>query len=106
MYRSRSELSCYICRFSAKLFYLASLVHEITNFNERKVILFCDWPSISYLVEVIMMALGFNVLSIRAKHHASERDAIQDSLSKQGNSLKSKGNSFNFYSETQSHTTV
>ena len=76
IYRDRATLVYYLCRLFAKLSYLAGLVYEICITNARKVIVFCDWPSTAWVVELVMLLLNFNVLSIRAKHLLSEREAV------------------------------
>ena len=75
MYPDRMSLTHYITRHSSKLAYVSWLVYEICVVNGRKVIVFCDWPATTWLVELLMMLTGFNVLSIRAKHNAAEREA-------------------------------
>ena len=73
LYRDRPSLVAYICHLSSKLSYLAGLLHQICVTNLRKVIVFCDWPSASWLVEVLVLLLDFNVLSIRARDKLVER---------------------------------
>ncbi|KAF6235521.1 hypothetical protein HO173_006204 [Letharia columbiana] len=73
--RDRASMAYYLTRNSVKLSYIAELVHQICNKNGRKVIVFCDWPSTAWLVEILLMVLGFNVISIRAKHRLKDREA-------------------------------
>lgn len=70
--RDRASMAYYLTRNSVKLSYIADLVHQICNKNGRKVIVFCDWPSTVWLVEILLMVLGFNVISIRAKHRLKD----------------------------------
>ena len=74
VYRDRASMAYYMCRNSSKSSYIAGLVEEICGANGRKVIIFCDWPSTAWLVEVLMLILGFNVLSIRAKYKQKKRE--------------------------------
>lgn len=39
-----------------------------------RLIVFCDWPSSQWLVEALLLVLGFNVRSIRAKHKSKDRE--------------------------------
>lgn len=80
LYRDRPSMALYITRNSAKLSYLVYLVNEICNVHGRKVIIFCDWPSSAWLVEVLMLILGFNIFSIRAKHKQREREEAVNSF--------------------------
>ena len=72
--RERPSIAYYLTRNSTKLSYLVKLIHDICTVHGRKVIVFCDWPSTSWLVEVLMLVLGFNVISIRAKYKLKERE--------------------------------
>ena len=74
VYRDRPSMAYYLTRDSTKVSYLAKLVCDIYTQQRRKVIVFCDWPSTSWLVEVLMLVLGLNVMSIRAKHKLKERE--------------------------------
>ena len=67
-------MAYYITCNSVKLSYPAYLVHEICNKNGRKVIVFCDWLSSAWLVEVLLMILGFAIISIRARHKQKDRE--------------------------------
>lgn len=75
LYRDCPSLMYYLYRLSVKLSYLLGLILTICIKNGRKVIVFCDWPSTAWLVEVVILLLNFNVLSIRAKHLLVEREA-------------------------------
>ena len=74
VYRDRTSLLYYLCRFSPKLSYLAVLLQQICQVHKRKALLFCDWPATAWLVEVLVLLLGFQTLTIRARHKSSERD--------------------------------
>ena len=74
VYRDRTSLLYYLCRFSPKLSYLAVLLQQICQVHKRKALLFCDWPATAWLVEVLVLLLGFRTLTIRARHKSSERD--------------------------------
>lgn len=88
MYTDRPSLVHYICRHSTKLAYVAWMVHKIYIVNRRKVILFCDWPATSWLVEILIMLVGFNVLSIRAKHNAAEWEAAVSTFNDKENPVQ------------------
>ena len=67
-------MAYYLTRNSTKLSYVVKLIYEICTLNRRKFIVFCDWPSTSWLVELLMLVFGFNVMNIRAKHKLKERE--------------------------------
>ena len=58
IYRDRPSLIYYLCRLSVKLSYLAGLIYTICIKNGRKVIMFCDWLSTAWLVELVMLLLN------------------------------------------------
>ena len=53
VYGDRAAMAYCICRVSVKLSYLDRLMYDICTTNLRKVIISCDWPSTSCLVEVL-----------------------------------------------------
>lgn len=54
VYRDRASMAYYITRNSVKLSYLAHLIQGICIKNGPKVIVFCDGPSSTSLVEVLL----------------------------------------------------
>ena len=64
------------------------LAHGIANVTRRKVVIFCDWPSTSWLVKVLMIVLGFNVISIRAKNKSQEREAAVSAFNDPRNAVQ------------------
>ena len=58
-------LAAYIARKSAKLRFLFGLVYGTCVEQKPKIILFCDWPTTAFLVEILMLLLGFSVATIR-----------------------------------------
>ena len=75
-YTDRLGLTGHLTRKSAKLRFLSGLVDETCVLHKWKIILFCDWPTTSWLVEILMLLLGFSVATIRAKHKWNEREQV------------------------------
>ena len=68
MYIDRAILIYYIYKHSIKLSYIVELIYNICVTNNRKIILFCDWSIIFWIIEMLIMLIDFNVLSIRVKY--------------------------------------
>ncbi len=77
-YSSRIKLILYIAQIAPKLRLLAKIVHQVCNENRRKLLIFTDWPTVQWQLELFLFLLGFNGVSIRAQHKASERDDSVD----------------------------
>ena len=73
-YGTAVEMAAYLTRKSSALCCMIGLVHEICTANKRRVIIFTDWPATGWLVELILMLLQFQVISIRAAQTHAERD--------------------------------
>ena len=56
--------------------FLPGLVYQTCVGQKCKIILFCDWPTTAWLVEILMLLLGFSVVTIRAKHKWNEREQV------------------------------
>ena len=74
VYADRASLAYYICRMSPKLAWLVNYVNEAHHLNDR-VLIFCDWPMVQWLVEGLLTLLNFEVRSIRSAHAVSQRVA-------------------------------
>ena len=79
-YSSRIKLILYITQIAPKLKLLAKMVHQVCNKNQHKLLIFTNWPTVQWQVELFLFLLNFNVVSIRAQHKASERNDCVNSF--------------------------
>ena len=74
--RTRAEAALYIARSSAKLRYLAKLLLSKVIAEKRRILIFAEWPMVSWHCEMFLQALQFNVLSLRSAHSEDEKTRI------------------------------
>lgn len=54
------------------------MAHTSCKLNGRKLLVFTDWPTVQWEVEIFLYLLGFNIAGIRAQCKTTERDDIVD----------------------------
>ncbi|OBT52965.1 hypothetical protein VE04_08781 [Pseudogymnoascus sp. 24MN13] len=76
-YRERVGATSSIVSPSVKLQALCSIVHDVCIAKDENLIVFMAWPITQWVVEMLLMMTGVNVLSIRAQHSRTSRSQTQ-----------------------------
>jgi hypothetical protein len=75
-YRDRVTFATWMCKRSVKLQWLAGfLLHTCIN-ADKKVLIFTEWPVIQWNIELFLLMVGIEFVSIRSAHTQSHRDQV------------------------------
>ncbi|KAI4154772.1 MAG: hypothetical protein LQ341_000297 [Variospora aurantia] len=74
IYRDRQSLAEYIGALSVKLRAVAIIAYEICVRQDRKLLVFCEWPITQWLVELWLANLSLPFIAIRSMHKLADRD--------------------------------
>ena len=67
----------YYCSvYSVKLRFLIDLTYKTRIIRNRKLIVFANWSVMQWNTEWFLHLLSFQILSIRARHKAADREAV------------------------------
>ena len=72
----RDEFAHVILTNAIKLCFFVHLMYNLCKFNDRKILMFCDWFFDQWLIEITLQNLSFRTLMIRVKHKFSKRVTI------------------------------
>ena len=75
-YRDRISFAIWMSQRSVKLQWLAGFLLSVVLGKQEKVLLFTEWPVVQYNVELFLLMVNIEFVSIRSVHTQAQRDQV------------------------------